>query len=62
MDFIKTEILRPLPPTCVQFKCMKETVDDLPIFPVLAGYMALVTLPFHLADRKKVKEEGEGVS
>ncbi|MBO7376292.1 MAG: YwaF family protein [Clostridia bacterium] len=30
---------------------------DLPIFPVLAGYMALVTLPFHLADRKKVKEE-----
>jgi len=30
---------------------------DLPIFPVLAGYMALVTLPFHLADRKKEKEE-----
>lgn len=30
---------------------------DLPIFPVLAGYMALVTLPFRLADKAKAKRE-----
>ncbi len=32
----------------------------LPVFPVLAGYMALVTLPFHLADKAKVRTAVSG--